>query len=153
MRKFRADAKQISLSLAVKLYWEGGSLRQVSKVFGIDHANLMARFKRFGVPLKTKSDAMKGNPLIKRPKGANAYNWKGGYYRDSKGYLVNTQTKVRAHREKAKAALGRELKTDEVVHHLSCDPEVLILCSKSYHHWLHAKMNNWLIGQNYKKEI
>lgn len=107
MRKF----KPVALHLATKLYWEGD---QVAKVFHFHHTNLMFRFKRFGIPIKSKSVAMKNNPLCARKK---PYNWKGGYTIDVKGYLVNNQSKIRRHREIAESILGRKLKSYEVVHH------------------------------------
>ena len=152
MRKTRSDTKPIGLPLAIKLYWEGGSLVQVSKVFNVHHTNLMMRFRRFRVPTKTKSEALKGNPLIVGPRGNARYSL------DQKGYLVNNQTHIRKHRELAEQVLGRGLKTDEVVHHWDGNGQNnehsnLIICSKAYHSWLHAKIYNGLIGKNFQKEI
>ena len=120
MRKFRIDAKPINLLLAMKLYWEGGSLRQVANIFKIDHANLLMRFRRFNIPLKSKRE-----------------------------------TKRRfSYRDIAEFILDRALKSGEVVHHLDGNRSNnthsnLLICTKDYHSWLHAKLCYGLIGQNY----
>ncbi|MFH2033127.1 MAG: hypothetical protein ABIJ26_00280 [Candidatus Margulisiibacteriota bacterium] len=117
MRKIRADAKPINLHLALNLHGAGVSLRQVSRIFMVDHSNLLMRFKRFGFPLQPKKRKRTPQSL----------------------------------REKASKSLGRPLKQDEVTHHLSYKPECFIICSKKYHSWIHAKMQNGLIGKNYNR--
>lgn len=52
------------------------------------------------------------------------------------------------HRVIAGAALGRELKRGEVVHHINRDKtnnknNNLLVCSSGYHRMLHHKMSNW----------
>jgi len=78
MRKTRSDKKSISLPLAMKLYWEGGSLKSVAEVFCIHHTNLMNRFHRNGIPTKTKSEAMKKHPKLVARVGPKNHNWRGG---------------------------------------------------------------------------
>ena len=134
--------------LASKIYWEGASLDQVAQLFKVHHTNLMMRFRRFGIPLKSHSESLKGNLLIKGPRG------KANYCIDQKGYLVNNQTKTRKHREIGETILGRPLKSNEIVHHWDGNGQNnehsnLLICSKSYHSWLHAKLCNGLIGKHY----
>jgi hypothetical protein len=153
MRKLKSDAKPIDIELAAKMYHEGKiSLRSVAQYFGIHHANLMFRFKRFGIPTRSISEAMSGNPKCSKT-GHLHPQWKGGYSTDLSGYIINNKTKVRQHREIAEEVLGRPLRHNEVVHHLDGNRSNnahsnLIICSASYHHWLHAKMQGFRIGIN-----
>ena len=153
MRKFRNDAKPISLTLASKLYWEGGTLAQVAKVFKIHDSNLMFRFRRFGIPIKTRGYALSQVDHYWQ-KGERNHGWKGGYSKDAAGYVVRNSDKKRLHRVVAEKALGRELKDNECVHHLDGNKENnqnsnLIICTNSYHSHIHAKMNGWKIGINF----
>ena len=156
MRKFRKDAKPISLPLAMKLYWDGGALREVAQLFKVDHTNLISRFRRFNIPIKTKSEAKKGMrcPWLE---GELNYGWKGGYtLQKTQGYISNNRTKKRLHREIAEKVLGRPMKRTEVAHHVDGNGannkhSNLIICTQSYHGWLHAKLCGGMIGQNYNK--
>lgn len=153
MRKFRKDAKPVSIQLASKLYWEGGTLRQVANLFHIDKSNLMARFNRFNIPIKSKTYACTGTHKLN---GKLHKNWKGGWScRIQDGRVVNNKTKQYMSRKIGSEILGRPLKTNEVVHHIDLNPSNndysnLLICSSSYHGWLHAKMNNFRIGKHYK---
>lgn len=153
MRGLRADAKPVDMGEAVSLYESGKTLREVVERFGIHHPNLIARFRRHGITRRTKSEALKGNPKMCKPKGDKAYNWKGGYSVDTQGYLINNRTKVRRHREIVEQVLGRPLKQGEVVHHIDGDKlnntkSNLLVCANEYHSWLEAKLVGFMIGTN-----
>jgi hypothetical protein len=152
MMKLRSDAKPICLELAKRMYWdEGKSLHQVARYFSIHHTNLLIRFRRFNIPVRTHREAAKGPPLRY---GKDNPAWKGGQYIDKRGYVhVRINGNVRyLHRVIAEQVLGRKLKENEAVHHIdgnrSNNTNVnLLICTRSYHNWLHAKMQNFKIGK------
>lgn len=151
--KLRKDRKSIALLLASKLYHEGGSLRDVSNVFKVHHKQLIKKFRCFDVPLKSKTEASNGKNRLWMV-GERNHGWKGGYSITKQGYVSNNRTKKRLHREIAEMVLGRKMTRDEVVHHLDGDKlnnrnNNLLICSKEYHQWLHAKMCNGKIGINH----
>jgi len=87
-------------------------------------------------------------------RGDKNWRWKDGS-KMAKGYVfltiphetTNDKRYVQEHRLVAEKALGRPLKYDEVVHHVNGDKadnrnNNLLICTKSYHSWLHRKMSN-----------
>ena len=156
MRKFRKDAKPIPMLLAIKLYWEGGgTLTQIARAFKVDPANLLMRFRRFDIPLRSPGVSPWGKKSGRT--GDKNPLWRGGFSIDKAGYVLNNRTRRREHREIAERVLGRPLRRKEVVHHWkkpksNNENSNLLICEHWYHNWLEAKLVGWKIGINHKKE-
>lgn len=152
----RSDAKIIDCHEVYRLHWiKNMSLKSIAERLDIDSPGLLRRVRRHGMNIRGHRDSMvllgetkKGIPL-----GDKSYNWKGGYTVTKRGYIINNRTKKYLHREIAEKVLGRELKRYEDVHHINgnkgdnrnCN---LLICTRSFHLWLHAKMNNFRIGKH-----
>jgi len=141
MRK--GEFKPINLCFAQKVYWEGGTLRQVAKVFCVDRNTVQSRFKKFKIPIKSMSEGKK-----------HCYR-NGGRYLDTKGYIYvlkpdhpNTTKSgyIREHVFIASQVLGKPLPEGVVVHHHNEIPSYnknsnLVICENDiYHRYLHVRM-------------
>jgi IS30 family transposase len=127
------------------LYDEGISLREISRRLKVARSTVREWLKAQGLDssynrVKAKRvscmENSSGYRFIYMPQHGNA---------NAHGY-------VREHVLIASKALGRPLKTDEVVHHINGDKLDnrncnLLICSNSYHQFLHRKM-----GELYQKE-
>ncbi len=87
--------------------------------------------------------------MVHQVSGENSKSWKGGRWLGTDGYVhVNVgagERPEREHRIVGGKALGRELRTNEVVHHIDGDKsnnnnDNLLICTSSYHSALHQKM-------------
>lgn len=80
-------------------------------------------------------------------KGKNHYSWKEGIT-NKRGYIyitTNDGRRMFKHTLIAEKALGRELKRNEIVHHINGNKSDnrncnLLICDKSYHGWLEKRM-------------
>lgn len=96
---------------------------------------------------KTCGDVCAGKYKSLISQGSDNPSWKGGYITTANGYMVRAGDKYKyLHRDIAEKALGRPLKTHEVVHHIDCDStnnrnNNLLICTAAYHRWLHNEMS------------
>ena len=117
-----------------------------AKQLGVGHSTVLRWLKKFGIAICAPGEHLiminKGRAGIKH----HLYN--NGRSIDKKGYVrINCGNgKMRLeHIVTAQKALGRELKPNEVVHHIDCNPgnnkkSNLLICDRKYHTWLHFAM-------------
>ena len=151
------------------LYMQGNSLTEIEKITGIHRSTIRTRLHKFGV-LRSKANGvrlaakkgklgggMRGRSRIFTESHKKAISdsalsrWEGkskGFSIKPNGYteITTGQNKGRGmHRVIVEKVIGRKLKTSEAVHHIDGDRSNnennnLILMTRSFHSWLHRKM-------------
>lgn len=91
--------------------------------------------------------------------GERHVSWQGGRWFDPDGYVrINTGNGKAKYEHVliAERALGRPIRKGEVVHHINGNKQDnrnsnLLICSASYHHWLHQKMSHLYQQEHFGK--
>ena len=119
----------------VDLYTRGMSLREIAKIYGVDKnvpGRIITRHKKMRNQIRDLKTLINGKRETSQ-----------GYF-----FVKTKDCGWRAeHRVVAESALGRKLLSDEVVHHIDGDiknnrNDNLLICTKYYHSWLHAKIRS-----------
>ena len=129
---------------------------KIAKLVGCHACTILSWLRKFNIKVRNLSKAGMGRIGWNKGKTRPEMNrekhpcWRGGRHIGSDGYVrISLGNGVRAaeHRLVAEKALGRPLKRKEIVHHIIGDRSdnrniILLICTKSYHHWLECKMAN-----------
>ena len=132
------------------IYWTKKICPNCKKVFQIRKQAILKGRNRF-CSGKCSYDYIRGK---KRPErcGSNSANWKGGRFKDKKGYIIiniGNNKKIAEHRLVMERHIGRKLERWEIVHHINGikdDNRIENLKLYSDHHSLQ-------VGFYMKKEI
>ena len=113
-------------------------------------AAISARFK--GIPKSLEHRANMSAGMKGKYGGEKCHFWRGGRSIHVSGYVCITSPdgtikRELEHRVVAEKALGRKLKSTEVVHHINGDKADnrncnLLICTNSYHRLIEARMVN-----------
>lgn len=92
----------------------------------------------------------------------NNNHWKGGkWFHGASGYIYCSTERgmdIPEQRLIAGRVLDRKLKRSEIVHHINGDKtdnrnENLLICDKSYHHWLHNRMATLYMKEHFNRRL
>ena len=124
-----------------RMYWEDGlSSFKIAKLIGCHPATLYTYMRRNGIKLRPQRQSI--------PAGEKNHRWNGGVC-NADGYIKIRMGPGRhnykfEHVLVAEKALGRGLRKGEIVHHIdgnraNNENSNLLICTQSYHAWLHRK--------------
>lgn len=145
----------------------GLSLAAVAKRFRVDEDVLYYRFRKFGVVMRSRSEAAMGHaphgtPTAHARAGITHHlRFLGNKRIDRQGYVVVNVGPSRVRREHvviAERVLGRPLKDGELAHHVdevrsNNSNSNLVVCTRAYHVQLHARMRKlWGKHNPFRKE-
>ena len=120
----------------------GESQRAIARSLGVTYQSLAYHRRRWGMPLLRKA----------RTKGSDHASWRGGSFIDRWGYKMilcpergKASKYVMEHVLVAEQMIGRELKSNEIVHHINGlkgdnRPENLLVLTRIQHRALHAQL-------------
>ncbi len=128
------------------------STPQIGKIVNRSNQTIQYWLKKFKIKMRGVGSHSKS--------GSKNPRWKGGRNRSFHGYILvykpehpfSYDNYVPEHRLMAEKALGRYLKSDEVVHHINGKKDDnrnsnFVICTRGYNRWLQDKM-----AQLYMKE-
>ena len=134
------------------MYDSGMSQREIAEALGCSKSLVGKIMRRNNIKTAVTSSRIRGDA---------SYRWKGGRWADNRGYIkilapenpgADGNGYVQEHRLVAERAIGRRLRSNEVVHHINGDSLDnrncnLLICDRPYHSWL-----EWKMGYLYKRE-
>lgn len=94
--------------------------------------------------------------------GENNCHWKGGSWLSKSSGYIHCSTRggadIPEHRRIVETVLGRPLGKSEIVHHINGDKidnknDNLLVCTKSYHHWLHNRMASLYMREHFSRRL
>lgn len=96
---------EINLYKLHKIYVDGKTLKELSELIGVPYYTIGRWFKKHNFPLRSRSEAAKGH--------GKPYLTKDGYIE-----IWDGKKRILEHRYIMQEYIGRELKNDEIVHHI-----------------------------------
>lgn len=133
--------------------------KTLEEIYGIERAKIIrknmsnARKGRSWEEIHGKEGAKKMRNVLRKYRGPKSRLWKGGR-KVELGYVLiykpnhpsaDYKRYVAEHRYIVEKVLGRQLKSNETVHHINGDKsdnrnQNLLVCTREYHSWLEKRM-------------